>query len=171
VILFVVPQLAAFSRETLTGYVVTSLYLMGPLAGVMTSFSLFGRASVALRKVEELGMSLASHSTESCSFDQVEADTSFTRLEIKDVVHSYHREQEDSHFVLGPINLLFSPGELVFLVGGNGSGKSTLAKILAGLYVPEAGEIRLDGRVVTDENRDEYRQLFSAVFCGFLPVR
>src|SRR4029078_3476003 len=39
IILFAVPRFGAFSRETLTGYVVTSLYLMGPLAGVMTSFS------------------------------------------------------------------------------------------------------------------------------------
>ena len=166
-ILFVVPQLASFSRETLTGYVVTSLYLMGPLAGVMTSISLFGRASVALQKVEELGVSLAAHSTESCSFDRVESEASFARLELKGVVHTYHREEEDSRFVLGPIDLTFIPGELVFLVGGNGSGKSTLAKILAGLYAPEAGEIRLDGRLVTDQNRDEYRQLFSAVFADF----
>ena len=167
VILFVVPQLASFSRETLTGYVVTSLYLMGPLAGVMTSISLFGRATVALRKVQDLGISLAAHSTEQCSCDSTEPETSFTRLELKSVVHSYHREQEDSHFVLGPIDLVFQPGELVFLVGGNGSGKSTLAKILAGLYVPEAGEVRLDGQLITDKNRDEYRQLFSAVFSDF----
>jgi putative pyoverdin transport system ATP-binding/permease protein len=167
VILFVVPQFAAFSRETLTGYVVTSLYLMGPLAGVMTSFSLFGRASVALQKVQELGVSLASHSTEVCSCDSSQADPSFSRLEFKGIVHSYHRESEDSHFVLGPIDLVFQPGELVFLVGGNGSGKSTLAKILAGLYSPEAGEVRLDGDLITDANRDEYRQLFSAVFSDF----
>src|SRR6185295_6708264 len=55
-------------------------------------------------------------------------------------------------------------GELVFLVGGNGSGKSTLAKIITGLYIPESGEIRLDGETITNRNRDDYRQLFSAVF-------
>lgn len=166
-ILFLVPHLAAFDQKTLTGYVVTTLYLMGPLAGVMTSLSLFGRANVALQKVESLGVSLAERSTENCSFDEVEQAVSFRRLELNGVVHSYHREQDDSHFVLGPIALNFRPGELVFLVGGNGSGKSTLAKIIAGLYVPEAGEIRLDGRPVTDKNRDEYRQLFSAVFADF----
>jgi putative ATP-binding cassette transporter len=167
VILFVVPRFAGFSRETLTGYVVTSLYLMGPLAGVMTSISLFGRASVALQKVQELGLSLAAHSTEGCSFAQSPAEESFSRLEFKGIVHSYHREAEDSHFVLGPLDLTFQPGELVFLVGGNGSGKSTLLKIIAGLYVPEGGEVRLDGQLVTDQNRDQYRQLFSAVFADF----
>jgi putative ATP-binding cassette transporter len=83
------------------------------------------------------------------------------------VFHSYQHEKDDSHFVLGPINLRFHPGELVFLVGGNGSGKSTLAKIITGLYVPEAGELRLDGKPITDKNRDDYRQLFSAVFADF----
>jgi len=140
---------------------------MGPLAGVISSFSLFGRASVALQKVEKLGVSLAEFSTEHCFFEQPAQQPSFSRLELVDVTHSYHREQDDSHFVLGPLSIIFQPGELVFLVGGNGSGKSTLAKLIAGLYLPEGGEIRLDGHPVIDENRDQYRQLFSAVFGDF----
>jgi putative ATP-binding cassette transporter len=140
---------------------------MGPLAGVLSSLSLFGRASVALKKVDALGMSLAAQSTEVCSLDRPECDITFSRIELANVTHSYHHEKDDSHFVLGPINLRFRPGELVFLVGGNGSGKSTLAKIVTGLYAPESGEIRLDGETITDNNRDDYRQLFSSVFGDF----
>jgi putative ATP-binding cassette transporter len=166
-ILFLAPSLGTFSNQTLTGYVITTLYLMGPLSGVLSSFSLFGRAKVALQKVQELGVSLAGHSTEKCPIDNAEMEKQFERLEFRGVVHSYHREQEDTNFVLGPIDLTFNRGELVFLVGGNGSGKSTLAKIITGLYLPEAGEIRLDGELITNENRDAYRQLFSAVFADF----
>jgi putative pyoverdin transport system ATP-binding/permease protein len=155
------------SQQTLTGYVITTLYLMGPLAGVMASLSLFGRANIALRKVEKLGFSLAEQATEECLVGRPGKDMLFERLELAGVTHSYHREQDDNHFVLGPINLTFRPGELVFLVGGNGSGKSTLAKIITGLYTPETGEIRLDGKPVTNGNRDDYRQLFSAVFGDF----
>jgi putative ATP-binding cassette transporter len=162
-----VPTLAHFDQKTLTGYVVVTLFLMGPLAGVLSSFSLFGRANVALQKIQSLGLSLQDHSREDCPIDQPEPQMSFERLQLAGVTHTYHVEHEDSQFTLGPINLTFQPGELVFLVGGNGSGKSTLAKIITGLYLPEAGEIKLDGQPITDKNRDEYRQLFSAVFADF----
>ena len=173
-ILFLAPSLGTFSSlpptvrmRTLTGFVVTTLYLMGPLQGILSSFSLFGRARVALQKVQDLGVSLAEHSTEQWAANKEEKPAHFKHLELRDVVHSYHREQDDSSFVLGPVNMSFQPGETVFLVGGNGSGKSTLAKIITGLYLPEQGEIRLDGKPVTNENRDAYRQLFSAVFADF----
>jgi putative ATP-binding cassette transporter len=55
----------------------------------------------------------------------------------------------------------------VFIVGGNGSGKSTLAKLITGLYIPEAGEIRLDEELITEQNREWYRQHFSVVFSDF----
>ncbi|HEY9737473.1 MAG TPA: ATP-binding cassette domain-containing protein, partial [Trichocoleus sp.] len=48
-----------------------------------------------------------------------------------------------------------------------GSGKSTLAKLLVGLYSPEAGKVCLNGSPITDQTREAYRQLFSAVFADF----
>jgi len=166
-ILFLLPKFGSVSTEAMTGYVITTLYLMGPLAGVLGSFSLFGRANVSLEKIEALGISLKSHAAESCLPVGSETEKSFERIDFRRVTHSYHQEKDDSRFMLGPISLSFRPGEVVFLVGGNGSGKSTLAKIIAGLYPPEAGEIYVDGRPVTESNLDDYRQLFSAVFSDF----
>ncbi len=163
-ILFFLPRFQGTDIKTLTGYVLTVLYLMGPLAGVMSSLAVFSRADVALRKIDALGVSLGGESDDQPAGG---AASAFSRLEFTGIAHTYRSDQSDDKFVLGPLDLEFRRGELVFLVGGNGSGKSTLAKIITGLYPPESGEIFLDGRAITDANRDDYRQLFSTVFADF----
>jgi len=49
--------------------------------------------------------------------------------------------------VLEGVNLTVQPGEVVALVGENGCGKTTLLRICAGLIVPDAGRVRVTGRV------------------------
>ena len=88
-------------------------------------------------------------------------------LELSQIVHTYQSGEADHLFTVGPINLTLESGELIFIVGGNGSGKSTLAKLITGLYIPESGELRLDGNPITDANREWYRQHFSTVFSDF----
>jgi putative ATP-binding cassette transporter len=59
-ILFLLPRMASISQQSMTGYIITTVFLMGPLAGLLGSLSVFSRANVSLRKVEQLGLALSS---------------------------------------------------------------------------------------------------------------
>ena len=49
---------------------------------------------------------------------------------------------------LNNINLDISDGDRVAVIGKNGAGKSTLMKVIAGIYQPVEGEVRLKGSMV-----------------------
>lgn len=164
-VLFVLPNLIVIDLQTLAGYVLTFTYLIGPMDNIVNKLPLITKANVALQKIETLGFSLTS-CTEAAMIPP-QFKSSWQSLEFKGVTHTYQREQEDINFTVGPINLTLRPGELLFIIGGNGSGKSTLAKLITGLYIPDTGEIRLDGELINQQNREWYRQHFSVVFSDF----
>jgi len=61
------------------------------------------------------------------------------------------------------IDLNLYPGEVHALVGENGAGKSTLVKILAGIYRPDAGILKIDGKEVELHNPAQARNAGIAV--------
>lgn len=168
VILFITPRFIIVDHQVLTGYTLTVLFMTAPLSIVLNTLPVLEKAHVAADKVKKLGLSLSSRSPEvSTRALATPAARDWKWLELDGVTHTYRTDGESSEFLLGPLNLTFLPGELVFLVGGNGSGKTTLAKILMGLYEPEEGVVRLDTRPVTHDTIDDYRQNFSVVFYDF----
>ena len=61
--------------------------------------------------------------------------------------------------VLDRVSLDVRPGEFVAVMGRNGAGKSTLLDIIAGLRVPTAGDVLLDGRAVAEQSSIERARL------------
>lgn len=66
------------------------------------------------------------------------------RLELKNISKSFLGVQ-----ALKNISFEAQSGEIVALLGENGAGKSTLLKIMSGVYMPDEGEIYLNGQKMT----------------------
>lgn len=63
--------------------------------------------------------------------------------------------------IFDDLNLTLQPGEYVAITGESGVGKSTLLNLLAGLDVPDAGQILLDGEdlaTLSDDQRTHLRR-------------
>ncbi|HEU0079344.1 MAG TPA: cyclic peptide export ABC transporter, partial [Longimicrobiaceae bacterium] len=167
VVAFALPAFTRVERPVLTGFTFAILYMVGPIQVILNSMAQLSRATVAMERVERMGVQLAEAARPEPARLPEAAAASWSSLELDGVTHTYFSERDGSSFTLGPIDLAFRPGEIVFVTGGNGSGKTTFAKLLTGLYTPESGVVRLDGRPVADTDADRYHALFSVVFSDF----
>lgn len=168
VVVFALPYFTPVDRPVLTGFTFAILYMVGPMQVILNSMTPLTRAIIAMERVEKMGVKLmeAARPESGVPLPAGEA-IEWRSLEMDGVTHTYVSERDGSTFTLGPIDLAFRPGEIVFLTGGNGSGKTTLAKLLTMLYTPESGEVRLDGKPMGDADLDRYHSLFSVVFSDF----
>jgi putative ATP-binding cassette transporter len=165
ILLFLLPRFFVIPTSTLSGYLLSFIFLLKPLESLVARLPTLSQASVSLDKIESLNLSLVDRAEVLQA--PVEALTAWKLLELKSLKHTYPSDRDDVNFTLGPMDLQFRSGEIVFVVGGNGSGKSTLAKVLTGLYIPEEGEILLDGIAIKDHNREWFRQHFAVIFAEF----
>lgn len=152
-------------ETVVSGYILTFLYIIGPISTIINGIPDLGRAKVSFNKIENLHHELDHNCDAMGGALPDKTPTQPFAIELKEVCYRYH--YDGSNFTLGPLNLMFNPGELVFITGGNGSGKSSLALLLVGLYVPAQGAVMLDGALITDANREAYRQQFSVIFSDF----
>lgn len=78
-------------------------------------------------------------------------------IEIENATYSY---QNKYHSVpaIRDVTTSFEKGKLYAIIGKSGSGKSTLLSLMAGLALPEAGEIRFQGIPTDSFDLDQYRR-------------
>jgi putative ATP-binding cassette transporter len=154
----------ALDTTLVVRFVVTALFLVGPVGSLMASVRHVVSGMSSLRHLRVLGASFQPAASVPPRPDPLRF-RDWRCIELRGVQYRYHGE--DGDFSLGPIDLELRRGELVFVVGGNGSGKSTLALLLSGILVPSAGEILVDGERIASEALNDYRQLFSAIFADY----
>lgn len=165
-LVFVFATSSSTTPGVIVGFSLALLYLIGPLQMVMNSMPELGRASAAVRSLTEMGLTLQQASEPETEALASPSSEDAPMLEARGLSYVYpaSSSEPDAAFALGPLNLSICAGELVFIIGGNGSGKTTLAKLLTGLYEPHGGRILLRGKEVMSDERDAYRQNFSAIF-------
>ncbi len=71
------------------------------------------------------------------------------RTSVKSIfVEMFRKQKYEKQTVLNDISFEVKKGEFFGIVGRNGSGKSTLLKLLAGIYYPSTGGIKVNGSLV-----------------------
>jgi len=91
-------------------------------------------------------------------------------LKLKDVCYSYEGSGEKKN-VLNNVNCSFEQGKFYAIIGKSGSGKSTLLSLMAGLDLPNTGDVIFEGESTDKLNLDDYRKKSVSIvyqdFCLF----
>ncbi|WP_346900177.1 cyclic peptide export ABC transporter [uncultured Roseibium sp.] len=169
VVVFVLPLFFEGYTDTIYKITAASVFSLGPMAAITSVVRLVGRAESGLGHVYALEKRLDEHAPPPVGPSPRERSPfrSFSAIELSGTAFRYVDGEGNNTFSAGPLNLSLRRGEIVFMTGGNGSGKSTALKLLCGLYTPDEGRILCDGVEIGDENRQEYREIFSSIFTDF----
>jgi ATP-binding cassette subfamily B protein len=87
------------------------------------------------------------------------------KVEVNHVSFTYPGTEQK---VLDDVSFEIKKGETIALVGENGAGKSTLVRILAGVLIPDEGEVLVDGNDLFSVCQKERFRHVSAVFQQFI---
>jgi putative ATP-binding cassette transporter len=161
-IVFAVPLLTRIDAVTIMQLITAVLVTMGPLSGVVGSIPGFTRARIAIDNLNMLQAEIEA-TRESPRQKPGASWPRFESVELRGVEFDFGA----GGFHFGPVDLGVRRGEVIFIVGGNGSGKTVLLRLLSALYHPSAGVILYNGAALREEQRQAYREQFSAVFSDF----
>ncbi len=167
VVIFGLPTLIGFRNVQLLAFISTILYLIGPVAVLVTLVPTITRVKVAVSRLNRFEQQMNTELDK----EEVPATPATTihpaeRIRFEDVRYNYTDEDGNTAFSLGPLNLDIEKGKLMFVTGGNGSGKSTFVNLITGLYKPESGRVFLcmaDGSEISSEE-PHYRDHLSVIF-------
>lgn len=164
VILFVFPKIEILQLESTSTFVVTLLYIMGPIAELISGIPFFTTAKVALERLNGFEEALSDVSHSETDGLPTPSGNGFDQILLKNISYQYQQEDAARNFEFGPVDFQLQKGEVVFITGGNGSGKSTFMKLLTGLYQPKTGSIQIDDQLLEKDSRKAFFDQISAIF-------
>ncbi|GAB3516447.1 ABC transporter ATP-binding protein [Photobacterium alginatilyticum] len=126
----------------------------GMLRPLLKVSHFFTEIKEVLAGVKRLAPIMAAPATESASLSTV-LETPL-QVTFRDVSFGYGDLP-----VLKGINLILAPGTTTVLMGRSGGGKSTLAQLLAGLLVPDSGEVQINGVPVSSLDNQQRASLIA----------
>jgi ATP-binding cassette subfamily B protein len=137
-------------------------YLLQILVAVMMGVfmaMMIPRAMVCAERIEEV-LSARSSAKAGAGAGAVPADG---RVEVQNVIFGYPGAEKP---VLNDVSFIARPGEVTAIVGSTGSGKSTLVSVIANLFTPQSGQVRIGGVAVDGLSREQL-----AGVLGLVPQR
>ena len=167
-VIFILPLFFHGYTDVIYKITAAAIFCVGPVTAITAAAPLYAKADLGLGHVENLERRLSRGQLAEAGVVERSRFAGFPTIAARGLTFpSRDPDSAEALFTAGPFDLELRRGETVFLTGGNGSGKSTAMKLLTGLYPPESGVIAVDGQTIGEAERQDYRELFSAIFTDF----
>lgn len=149
------------NNQLTAGSLVTFILYAGLVTRGLTSLTRQGAALMQAQGATERLFEIAERETAMPYVHGKTPKTAQGKIEIDDLAFSYPTRKEFAS--LKGTSLQVSAGEEVAIVGASGCGKSTMAKLIARLYEPDEGQIRLDGHPLESLDTEWLRENITLV--------
>ncbi|MEO6955192.1 MAG: ABC transporter ATP-binding protein [Antricoccus sp.] len=150
-------EMGILSTGTLLAFVLYLDNFFTPIQQLSQVFDGYQQANIALSRIGDL--LAAPTSTPAAEHPLVITDLDGSVV-LKDVDFAYSAQVEPA---LKNVDLQFSPGETVAVVGTTGAGKSTLVKLIARFYDVTSGQVLVDGHDIRSLDLPSYRRHIAVV--------
>ncbi len=150
---------ANFTVGMLVAFQMFTARLSGPLLRLVGLWQEFQQADIAVKRLGDVMNAPAELHT------IIPSRAMATSMDGNgvEVNHLAFRYSEQHPWLFRELNFNLLKGQCVALMGPSGSGKSTLAKLLIGFFVPQEGNIWIDGRDIRHLGVNELRNFFGVV--------
>ncbi len=171
VVIFVFPRLGLIGADDLPSTLPFLLLMIRPMAIFLNSIPDFATAEVAAITILEALERMPE--PEFAPSETGYAPPNFSSITLRNAVYTYAVQGGASQgaFSVGPVDLTIRPGASIGIFGPNGSGKSTLLRLIPLLLAPQSGNVLLDGREISPDRLESYRDIFAAIYQDpFIPA-